>query len=322
MIVVLLISGVAIFLYFEVFKADDPIVITADGNVEGTGKIQRLGDLYKLTGDIKTSHQGSGITILRDNITIDGNGFSITNNAGVAVGIKLNGRIGVTVKNLQVENFTEGILITNCTKIAIYNCSITRCGCGISLGLVYTSKALTISHNNITENHQGIQMVGTYDSLFTNNYVAINSPGINMMGSHNNTITQNLFYGNTQGAIRTSGATNNTIYRNNFINNSASGIQVSNPWLVMYTTEHNVWDDGFEGNYWNDFKERYPNATETDGNRVWDTSYFINERNIDRYPTVNPFSFEVGQREQGQSLDWIIVLAIIIVLVCSVSVLV
>ena len=298
-------------------QPDDPIVITADGNVEGTHKIQRSGDLFTLTGNIETPHHGgAAITILRDNITMDGNGFSITNNAGTMVGIALKGRTEVIIKNTRVENFNEGILITNSTRIEIYNCSIRSCGAaGISIGLTQTSTALTISHNNITENQQGIQLIGTYDSDFTNNYIAANNPGINMMGSHNNTITQNLFYGNTQGAVRTSGATNNTICQNSFVNNTASGIQVSNPWLVMYSTEANLWDNGFEGNYWSDFKHRYPNASEVSGTGIWDTNYHINEKNIDHYPLVNPYSSELGmQKEQGLIFDWKIIVPIAIIL--------
>ncbi len=226
----ILFSSLITFAIFIFTQPDDPIVIAADGNVEGTNKIQRSGNLYVLTGNIKTTHQaGATITILKDNITLDGNGFSIQNTADTIDGISFNGRTGITIKNFQVENFTKGILITNSTQISIHNCSIRNCGVGISIGQTQTSTKLTISYNNITENQQGIQIISTYDSRFTNNYIAANNPGINMMGCRNNTITQNLFYDNTQGAIRISGARNNTLCQNNFINNTASGIQVSNP---------------------------------------------------------------------------------------------
>jgi nitrous oxidase accessory protein NosD len=49
----------------------------------------------------------------------------------------------------------------------------------------------------------------------------------------------------------------------------------------MGNPEDNFWDNGFQGNYWSDFKQRYPNATEISGSGVWDTSYYINQKNID-----------------------------------------
>jgi len=52
----------------------------------------------------------------------------------------------------------------------------------------------------------------------------------------------------------------------------------------------NLWDDGAEGNYWNDYEEKYPNASEVDGLGIWDTPYVIDEHNQDNYPIVPEFS--------------------------------
>jgi len=42
-----------------------------------------------------------------------------------------------------------------------------------------------------------------------------------------------------------------------------------------------LWDFEGEGNYWGDYEERYPNATEIDGTGIWDTPYEIDADNID-----------------------------------------
>jgi len=51
----------------------------------------------------------------------------------------------------------------------------------------------------------------------------------------------------------------------------------------------NIWDDGVEGNYWSDYEEKYPNATEIDGSGIWDTPYVMDENNQDNYPIVPEF---------------------------------
>jgi hypothetical protein len=75
----------------------------------------------------------------------------------------------------------------------------------------------------------------------------------------------------------------NRIYHNNFINNAAQ----------VYTWTRyeslNVWDDSGKGNYWSDYKEKYPDAEEIDGSGIWDTPYVIDEKNQDKYPIVTEF---------------------------------
>ncbi len=58
------------------------------------------------------------------------------------------------------------------------------------------------------------------------------------------------------------------------------------PWLLEPSV--NTWDDGKEGNYWSDYKERYSDANEVDASGVWDTPYVIDENNQDNYPLIDP----------------------------------
>lgn len=84
---------------------------------------------------------------------------------------------------------------------------------------------------------------------------------------------------------------NNVIYQNNFINNrpAGDGIQVSVTGVGFIDPKPgggNVWDNGTTGNYWSDYLTRYPNATEIDNSGTGNTSFFINENNIDRHPLM------------------------------------
>jgi hypothetical protein len=54
-----------------------------------------------------------------------------------------------------------------------------------------------------------------------------------------------------------------------------------------YNSSINQWDYLGEGNYWNDYTTKYPNATRLNG--IWDTPYVIDENNVDNYPLTNLF---------------------------------
>lgn len=56
---------------------------------------------------------------------------------------------------------------------------------------------------------------------------------------------------------------------------------------VMYGAV--TWDNGSIGNYWSDYLEKYPNASEIGATGVGDTPYVIDADNVDRYPLMVPF---------------------------------
>ena len=53
----------------------------------------------------------------------------------------------------------------------------------------------------------------------------------------------------------------------------------------------NIWDDGSQGNYWSDYREKYPDARDADGDGIWDVPYEIpgDAGAKDNYPMVKPF---------------------------------
>jgi parallel beta-helix repeat protein len=101
--------------------------------------------------------------------------------------------------------------------------------------------------------------------------------------SQNSSIIENNITDNDWG-IRLSDSSNNRIYHNSFINNT-------NP-VILDNEGLDVWDDDFPsgGNYWSDYTEKYPNATETDHSGLWNTPYVLDSNNRDNYPIVPEFS--------------------------------
>lgn len=321
-----------------VVKAENTIYIRADGSVEGTDKIQREGNVYALTGNINGS-----IVVEKNNITIDGNGYTLQ--AGIGTGIYLFGRESVAVRNTQIKTFGYGIMLNSSSNNHINGNNITENhGDGI---YIYSSNYNSISGNNITDNGNGI-VLGSYSNYnrISENKIANNGFGINLWDSSNNSISGNNIAANRYAGIRLSYSSNhnsisgnnitnhsegitllsssnnslseNSITNNEFCirmesyssNNSIIGNNITNSdWGVYLHYSYNnifyhnnfignrnytlagastsVWDNGAEGNYWSDYKERYPNATEIDNTGIWDTSYIINEKNRDNYPLVN-----------------------------------
>jgi hypothetical protein len=99
-------------------------------------------------------------------------------------------------------------------------------------------------------------------------------------GSGYNTITYNNISNNFDGIyIPKNENHNNNIYHNNFINNDENAFDLCN----------NTWDDGEYGNYWSDYKEKYPYARPKILKPwVWNTPYEIPRGDSkDMYPLVN-----------------------------------
>lgn len=279
------------------------IVIKPDGSIDGTDRIQRNGDFYYLTDNIEISsprNEGSGILIQRDNITLDGNGFSIQTERSTEYGILLTESFNVTIQNSTIKGFTYGIHLNSSSKITISGNNISNCYWGISLGgywVVITSynwhksNNVSIINNSITDNDRGIDLLFSPQNVISGNMLTNNTNGVHSRQSNYNIIVGNSFTENNGFAIVMYDCRNNTFYHNNFINNKVvDSIQIRANWYCR----HNAWDNGFEGNYWSDYTSRYSNATEVDGSGIWDVPFFIKEANIDRFPLTEPVDIELA----------------------------
>jgi parallel beta-helix repeat protein len=93
-------------------------------------------------------------------------------------------------------------------------------------------------------------------------------------------VTDCTFQNNNRG-IRLSNCSYNQFYHNNFINNI---IQVSS----YFNTSNNSWDNGIKGNYWDNYRIKYPNATINRTRGTWNTPYVVNAsgNNTDKHPWV------------------------------------
>jgi len=98
-------------------------------------------------------------------------------------------------------------------------------------------------------------------------------------------LVKNCKFQNNKRAINLTNCNNNKFYHNNFINNT---IQVSSN-----SNSTNTWDNNIIGNYWDDYRIKYPNASVVPSTGTWDTPYIVNAsgNNIDNHPWVYPSGY-------------------------------
>jgi parallel beta-helix repeat protein len=165
--------------------------------------------------------------------------------------------------------------------------------CGIKLT---NSAGINVAGNNLTDNGvYGLMLEGSNDNIVEENDVTSNgffgrdSSGVSIVDSQRNRFVGNNVEGNCEFGIRLIGSQrNNSIFHNNFVDNrvSAGFLQVS----MMGPVNPSAWDNGEQGNYWSDYKTRYPNASEVPGTGTGNTPFYINENNQDNHPLIAPYN--------------------------------
>lgn len=200
-----------------IVEASGTIYIRADGTVEGTDKIQRNGNVYTLTDNIYDS-----IVVQKDNIVVDGAGYTLQGN-GNYIGIHLQERNSITVRNVRIRGFSTGIMLWGSSNTIIGN-TITNNDNGVDIPP--HSNYNTVSGNSITNNNDfGIRLgyLADNNNIHGNNIVN-NANGIWLWRSSNyNTISGNNIMNSDYGIKLEDSSNNNAIYENTIVNN-ANGI--------------------------------------------------------------------------------------------------
>ena len=253
------------------------IYIKPDGTVDpATAPIQQDGNSYKLTANIN----GTSVVVLKNNIVIDGQGFT-----------------------LNSENSSnQAALNLTCSGVTITNFHIT----GWLVGVLGVFDGNTIVGNNFTENGYDV-------AIYANNYRVIgNFIGSERIVGNNNVISKNeigirdnvsgFWISRSSGTIIESNdvtltkettsfvSTDNENYQvihNNFLN-----IEVNTGGALVFVIGAGVpyWDN----NYWSDYTTKYPNASQISNSGTWDTPYIptvMRTTTLDRYPLVTPYNF-------------------------------
>lgn len=205
------------------------IYVDDNGTVYPThAPIVRIGDVYSFTGDVINYT----LEIQKDNIIIDGVGRSCKGYVeGSTIfgdqGIYLNGRINVTIKNINIEQFWKGIVVQNSSSIIINGNNMSNLG---STAIdVESSSYATIVGNNISTLGEAIKIDNTYDydqslnNTVSENTITNSRSGIQIHSGLLNSITKNTFV-NVDNPIWV--ASNLTIISKNIMINGIDGIGI------------------------------------------------------------------------------------------------
>ncbi len=204
-----------------VFIEPRPSTIFINDNATG-GDCDLIGTWNPVTRTCKLNTDVTEtIEIDNDSIILDGDGHTSTGN-GTGSGIYLPERTGVTVKNMNVINFTFGIFLENSTRNNVTDNYASNNSGGIVLEL---SDDNTVSDNYASNNSDGwggsIILEFSNNNTLSGNYALNNSGvGIGLFLSNNNTISDNNASNNLVGIfLQESGY--NTLNDNNASNNNA-----------------------------------------------------------------------------------------------------
>ena len=287
----------------------NPITIEAD-NVKLSGFTIRSdgGDISANGNQIQIINNIIGNETIPINLQLNGDGTQIISNT-----IAGHNQLTLTGSNQTVaDNYLGGLTITGSANF------ITGNTAG-SIMLAGTRNVVSGNSLNINryDSGYGIELNGDYNFI-SNNTEAGNDAGIavgyaiNTSGSYNifagNTVEEaglwgilmgggsyNVFYGNlvancgglghdgyglALGEENIESATNNLFFGNIFMNNSKN---FGENWQTL---GYNSFDNGKEGNYWDDYLSKYPNATEVDNSGIGNTPYFVYSNVTDNYPLV------------------------------------
>jgi len=244
-----------------------------------------------------------GLVAGADGITIDVAGHTFTG-PGMgpqtwpapqldSVGIRVEGRRNVTVKNGKTFEFSTGVYFRATTGSVIEAVDTERNRYGLYL---HESNGNAIRGNTVAVNIYGLHVQTGSDNLIQGNSLVrqnYNSPGgfgIYLFQGKRNRIVDNEIANNVNWGIWFSESTGNLTFHNNVFGNRP---QVSD------NTEGNTWYDAEkkEGNYWGD----YP-GMDRDGDGIGDSSYLI----LGPADVVDPYPFmekDGWKRKRTETID-------------------
>ena len=233
------------------------VYIRADGSIEPPDApiITYDNVTYTLTDNITSS--ADGIVVERDNIVVDGAGRMLEG-IGIGTGIDLSNRNNVTVKNMEIKGFQNGIHLEFSSHVTLRNNTMTentynlvvygwdlsylihdidssntvdgkkiyywihKRDVAVPLDAGYVALVnctnITARDLNLTNNGQGLLLVYTTNSTITKNKIATHGEGIRLHWSSNNSIVGNEITNSWCGIELWDSSNNNSIVGNNIVN--------------------------------------------------------------------------------------------------------
>ena len=224
MLSLLVTSALALAVNVQPVRADmGTIYIKADGSIEPPAAPLSTADntTYTLTDNITSN--ADGIVIERDNVTLDGAGYTVTG-SGSGNGTTLTDRSNVTIRNMTIKNFGFGIWLSSSSNNSMSGNNLTA-NSYYGVWLISSSNN-SISGNDMTNNIDGILLwSSSNNNTISENNLASNYYGIDIDSSSNNSIRGNNIVNDYYG-IWLESSSNNGINGNNVTANNVDGMWI------------------------------------------------------------------------------------------------
>ncbi len=241
---------------------------------------------YVAENDIYSNNQ-DGIELNSVNNNLIERNTIFNNPRGIYI---LNAAHNNTVADNFIFNCTEGISLDDSNYNEIRgNTVLGDANLGATNHGIYTSDSNDnlVVGNTAIDNHMGIYLMQSSDSIVQDNNVSSNRhSGIYLQLSNDNILTSNTARSNLNYGVTLWDAENNSVYHNIFIDNVLE--------QAYDNGNNNEWDAGYPdgGNYWNDH-------TGPDNNRgpeqdIWGADGIVDDNRtieggdgVDNYPWTN-----------------------------------
>ena len=197
----------------------------------------------------------------------------IFNNETIASTVYLIDCANITVRDLVFVGNGHGVFCYNVTDSRIQNVSTLENNYGIYL---QNSANNIVDSSYCLDNWVAYCLEDSQNNTVQNNIALNGEKGISLYKANNNTIEGNKI-NNTYYGIRLYLSSSNKILHNNLIDNTQQA--------DLINSYQNIWDDGFEGNFWNNYLGADVNM---DG--VGEDPYVIDGENRDEHPLVGVFN--------------------------------
>ncbi len=171
------------------------------------------------------------------------------------------------------------VTLSGAANVTFKGFTVTHASHGTYIGISLVSTEYTrIQDCIVANNGAGIKQDGGGHTEMTGN-VILNNGGYSpspdgglVLFASNCVICRNEVKNNSNGMIVQN---NNLMYHNNFVGNQHQ---------VLSAGSGNVWDNGFDGNYWSDY-----GGTDLNGEGIGDSPYVIDASNQDSFPLMKGF---------------------------------
>jgi len=273
------------------FDSSDNNIITDNtvSNNDGTGILLGSSNNNTIMGNT-ASNNSYGIEFYSSSIEF----YSSSSNNSITENNASNNDYGIYLRdscdniianNTANSNRDDGIFLLSVTDTQIINCTVRKNEYGIDIG---KSKNIIIENNIAQKNKvNGIDFWNCSYIIARFNNCSNQAAGLQITRTSDSEIFRNNVRYNKDG-ISVYNSSNNHIYLNNFINNTNNVDSIASYSIWNSTEKITYYYNGstytnYLGNYWDDYKEKYPDAEEIDGTGIWDTPYSIDSDN-DNYP--------------------------------------